>query len=166
MISQIDILDNAKPINYGNETEYISEPFIIVNKNLRKKSDEIRKSLKHKKKPTEIIVFTDGFSFSATSMLIKYLQYYGGGIVVGYFGNPKINTTFDSSLSPSPIITIDQLILWNQNFKELKRKYNINLRFAYFQSFTDPNNISIPLEFSISPIDEKMELNENFNESN
>ena len=99
-------------------------------------------------------------------MLIKYLQYYGGGIVVGYFGNPKINTTFDSSLSPSPIITIDQLILWNQNFKELKRKYNINLRFAYFQSFTDPNNISIPLEFSISPIDEKMELNENFNESN
>ena len=165
-VSQIDILNNAKPINYVNETEYISEPFIIVNKNLRKKSDEIRKSLKHKKKPTEIIVFTDGFSFSATSMLIKYLQYYGGGIVVGYFGNPKINTTFDSSLSPSPIIKIDQLILLNQNFKELKRKYNINLRFAYFQSFTDPNNISIPLEFSVTPIDEKMELYENFNESN
>ena len=166
VISQVDILNNAIPINYGNETEYISDPFIMVYQNLRKKSDEIRKSLKHKKKPNEIIVFTDGFSFSATSMLIKYLQYYGGGIVVGYFGNPKINTTFDSSLSPSPIINIRQLAFWNQNFRELLEKYKIKLQFAYFQTFTDPKNISIPLEFSVTPVDERMALYENFNESN
>jgi len=165
-ISQIDFLNNDKLINYGNETEYITSPFIMVSKFLRKTSDEIRKSLKHKKKPTEIIVFTDGFSFSATSMLIKYLQYYGGGIVVGYFGNPKINTTFDSSLSPSPIINIYQLQNWNQNFRELREKYKILLQFAYYQSFVEPNNISIPLEFKVTPVDERMELYENFNESN
>ena len=165
-ISQVDFLDKVQLINYGNESELITKPFILVLKSLRKESDEIRKSLKHKKKPTEIIVFTDGFSFSATSILIKYLQYYGGGIVVGYFGNPKINTTFDSSLSPSPIISMSELAFWNQNFRDLLEKYKINLQFAYFQSFTDPNNISIPLEYVVIPVDERMSLYENFNESN
>jgi hypothetical protein len=159
-------LNKLKPINYGNETEYITEPFILAYKQLRVKSDEIRKSLKHKRKSTEIIVFTDGFSFSATSMLIKFLQYYGGGIVVGYFGNPKINTTFDSSLSPSAITNMAELAVWNQNFRELYEKYKINLQFAFYQSFTEPNNISIPLEYVVTPVDERMELYENFNESN
>jgi hypothetical protein len=164
--SQVDILSKVKSINYGNITEQMVEPFIVVDKSLRKKSDEIRKSLKHKKKPTEIIAFTDGFSFSATSILLKYLQYYGGGIVVGYFGNPKIDTTFDSSLSTSAIITMSYLSLWNQNFKELNEKYKITLQFAYIQSFTDPNNMSIPLEYIVTPVDERMALYENFNESN
>ena len=166
MKSQVDILSKVKSINYGNLTEQMVEPFIVVDKSLRKKSDEIRRSLKHKKKPTEIIAFTDGFSFSATSILLKYLQYYGGGIVVGYFGNPKIDTTFDSSLSTSAIITMSYLSLWNQNFKELNEKYKINLQFAYIQSFTDPNNMSIPLEYIVTPVDERMALYENFNESN
>ena len=99
-------------------------------------------------------------------MLIKYLQYYGGGIVVGYFGNPKLNITFDSSLSPSAIISMSQLAIWNHNFKELMEKYKINLQFAYFQSFTEPSNISIPLEYVVTPVDERMALYENFNESN
>ena len=118
-------MNKVQSINYGNESEPITEPIILVSKSLRKESYEIRKSLKHKKKPTEIIVFTDGFSFSATSMLLKYLQYYGGGIVVGYFGNPKINTTFDSSLSPSAIISMSNLAIWNQNFRDLMEKYEI-----------------------------------------
>ena len=79
MKSQVDILSKVKSIkvksiNYGNLTEQMVEPFIVVDKSLRKKSDEIRRSLKHKKKPTEIIAFTDGFSFSATSILLKYLH--------------------------------------------------------------------------------------------
>ena len=164
--SQVDIFKKVKSINYGNITEEMFEPFIVVDQSVRKKSDEIRKSLKHKKKPTEIIVFTDGYSFSATSILLKYLQYYGGGIVVGYFGNPKINITFDSSLSTSAIITMSYLSLWNQNFRELMQKYNINLQFAYLQSFTDPSNISTPLEYIVTPVDERISLYENFNESN
>ena len=43
--------------------------------------------LKKRRKPTEIIL-TDGFSYSATSTFIKYLQIYGSAIIVGYFGNP------------------------------------------------------------------------------
>ena len=61
--SQVDILNKVKSINYGNETEYISEPFIIVNKNLRKKSDEIRKSLKHKKNQQKLLFLQMDFHF-------------------------------------------------------------------------------------------------------
>ena len=43
--------------------------------------------LKKRRKPTEIIL-TDGFSYSATSSFIKYLQIYGSAIIVGNFGNP------------------------------------------------------------------------------
>ena len=41
------------------------------------------------KKPTEIIIYTDGFSFSATSTFIKSLYHFGGAITVGYNGDPE-----------------------------------------------------------------------------
>ena len=44
--------------------------------------------LKKRRKPTEIIILTDGFSYSATSTFIKYLQIYGSAIIVCYFDNP------------------------------------------------------------------------------
>ena len=58
------------------------------------------------KNPTDIIVFTDAFSFSATSILIKGFQITGGAIIVGYFGNPKIKGTeeFDGSQSDSAVL--------------------------------------------------------------
>jgi hypothetical protein len=55
--SQFDILNNVKSINYGNITEEMSELSIDVNQRLRKKSDEIRKSLKHKKKANRYYCF-------------------------------------------------------------------------------------------------------------
>jgi len=56
------------------------------------------------KKPTDIIIFTDGFSFSATSVFIKKLYYFGGAILVGYSGNPELNS-FDASQNPSFVLT-------------------------------------------------------------
>ena len=57
------------------------------------------------KKPTEIIIFTDGFSFSCGSMFIKGLQVYGSAIVVGYNTKPGIISPkdFDSSQSNSGV---------------------------------------------------------------
>ena len=42
------------------------------------------------KKPTEIIVFTDGYSFSCTSFFIKGLQANDAGIIVGYNSRPDL----------------------------------------------------------------------------
>ena len=165
--SQIDFFDEFNSVNYGNDVkEDFTKPYIMVDKKLREKSRNLRKKMKNKRKPTDIIVFTDGYSFSATSMFIKYLQYYGGGIVVGFFGNPNKNTTFDSSLSPSGIIEIDRLSLWNKNFESLRSKYSAYVQFAIFQSFYDKDNFSVPLEYKVTPVDERVSIYENFNESN
>ena len=166
-ISQLDFFNEFNSANYSNDVkEDLTKPFIIVNKNLREKSRNLRKNMKNKRKPTDIMVFTDGFSFSATSMFIKYLQYYGGGIVVGYFGNPTKNTTFDSSLSPSGIIEMRGLSIWNKNFGSLRSKYSTILQFAIYQSFYDKDNFSVPLEYKVTPVDERISLYENFNETN
>ena len=50
--------------------------------------DELKKYKFKNRKPTEIIIFTDGFSFSTTSFFIKDIQESGNAIIVGYNGIP------------------------------------------------------------------------------
>ena len=66
------------------------------------------------KKPTDIIIFTDSFSYSATCGLIKGFQNTGGAIIVGYYGNPKIKGIkyFDGSQSISSVESIQDLNLY------------------------------------------------------
>ena len=47
------------------------------------------------RKPTDIIIFTDGFSFSCGSVFVKGLQVYGSAIVVGYNTKPGITSPKD-----------------------------------------------------------------------
>ena len=57
---------------------------------------------KNLRKNIEILIFTDSFSYSATSVFIKGLQNTGSAIIVGYNGNPYLNNEiFDASQSPS-----------------------------------------------------------------
>ena len=50
------------------------------------------------------MIFTDGFSYSATSILLKNIQLFGGAIIVGFNGYPKEGKeTFDSSQSPTNV---------------------------------------------------------------
>ena len=64
--------------------------------NDKRKFFDFRENAKHIRKPNEIIIFTDGLSYSATSIFIKETQIMGGAIIVGYNGNPKL-ASFDSS---------------------------------------------------------------------
>lgn len=170
LISSIDYLKKTFMVEYGdNVKDNLTDLSIAADGALRSELDDIKYNLKSPRKPTDIIVFTDGFSFSATSIFLKLLQHSGGAITVGYFGNPRKrdNIIFDSSLSPSPIISTDQLKNYSPDFKELNEKYGIKMQFAHAQSFYDYNSsFSFPLEYEITPVDEKMPLFENFNESN
>ena len=88
-----------------------------------------RKSLKNKRKPTDILIFTDGSLVSAAAFFIKNYQYYGGGMVVRYFGNPyKSNFSFDSVQS-SGIIMREKFSLLRspQGYRELVIRYNIKM---------------------------------------
>ena len=69
--------------------------------NNRRKYIESKKT----KKPTEIIIFTDGFTFSCGSILIKNMHVYGSAIVVGYRAHKYITDKkdFDASQSNSAV---------------------------------------------------------------
>ena len=169
IISSIDYLRKTFEADYGgNIKDNLTDLSILLDGLMRNQLDDIKYNLKNPRKPTDIIVFTDGFSFSATSIFLKLLQHSGGAITVGYFGNPNKTDEieFDSSLSPSAIISTDKLREYSQDFRKLSEKYKVEMQFAYIQSFYDYNSsLYFPLEYEITPVDENMLLFENFNES-
>ena len=151
------LMENKIKVNYGDGiTDTIISPFLIVGKQDKIDINEIKSKFKNPRKPTDIIVFTDGFSFSAASLFIKYMQYYGGGITVGYFGDPeKREKVFDSSLSPSAIMDTDSLNkISPDGFRYLYLEYGVQMQIAGFQTFSNTENYGKPLEFQVTPVDE------------
>lgn len=164
-----ELVEKGIKINYGNNiTDTLTQPFVMSGKKLRTKINILKNKLKNKRKPTNILVFTDGFSFSSMSLFIKILQYHGGGIVAGYFGNPNIkNIPFDSSLSPSGVFKNDTLYNISPDaYKKLHDKYGITMTVTGFQFFYNPKDLKIPIEFDINPVDEKVDIYEIFSERN
>ena len=151
------LMKSKNTINYGNSIkDTLLGPFILNGKSFRSEVNEFKENLKNPRKPTEILVYTDGFSYSATSLLLKYLQYYGGAITAGYFPNPNLESIpYDSSLSPSAIFTPEILNgLDVEGYSILSKKFNYNLILAGIQSFFNPNDLAHPLEYEITPVDE------------
>ena len=99
------ILDDFVTEKYGDKIEEFSKPFAWrVNQG---KIEEIKKKLKYKRIPTEIVIFTDGFALSAASIFMKNAYKSGAGIIIGYNGNPNLpDDIFDISQSPSAIFGI------------------------------------------------------------
>ena len=126
---------------------------ILIN---RKEIYDIRAKMKNIRKPTDIIIFTDGYSYSATSDFIKSTQLLGGAIIVGFGGNPLIES-FDASQSDSSVIDTDDMNdEWSNKFKKL----NFTLSYTIIEFFSDidyPKVLNIPLEFKINLIDERID---------
>ena len=151
------LIKNENKINYNDDiSDILLGPLIFQGKEFRKKINSIKKNLKNKRKPTDILIYTDGYTYSAGALLIKYIQYYGGGITAGYFPYPKLeNNIFDSGLSATNLFTsnnLDKLDI--KEYKTLKNNYNITLEFPGIQTFFNPNDLSHPLEYEITPVDE------------
>jgi hypothetical protein len=140
--------------------------FYLNNANIHDEIENIRKNMKNKRKPTEILILTDGYSFSASAFYIKYLQKMGGAIVAGYFGNPYSSEVFDSSQSPSPIFTAGLLNDFNPNENiKLNKDYKIILEFPGIQSFYGFDDKDVPLEYEVTPVDIRLELYSGFDQS-
>ena len=158
------LLNGQKKVNYSdNNNDILSEVFFLTNSSLQEEIENIRLTMKHKRKPTEILVLTDGYSFSAASLYIKYLQKQGGAIVAGYSGNIFSDDIFDSSQSPSPIFPKKILEIFNPKEMEDLNNYGIQIEFAGIQTFYDVNDINIPLEYEITPIDDRLDFFFNYN---
>ena len=108
--------------------------------------ENFKESLTSKiKKPQEIIIFTDGYSFSATSDFIKTTYLAGGAIIVGYNGNPNFET-FDSSQNPASVTTTEKYKTTDSISKAIE-DLNFTLRYTYKEYFDmnyEGNTFGIP----------------------
>ena len=148
------------PVNFGeNIINYLSEPIDIGYEH----NEEIIKrknSLKNKRKPTDILIYTDGSLLSMSSLFMKIFQYYGAGIVAGYFGNPnKKNIPFDSAQSSSIYMKQKIFLLASpRGYKELSERYNTKIEVPEAQFFYADADLNKPLEYSVTPVDEIVDL--------
>ena len=127
---------------------------------LQELREKLLKNAKFIKRPTDILIFTDSFSFSATSGLIKGLQNTGGAITIGYLGNPKIKGVelFDASQSSSTVHNLTG----TQIGKELKDKGFdiISVTVGESYNFHQKNNdkVQIPREYTLDPVDFRVNI--------
>ena len=186
-ISPLYSLKTIETCEFENNTYLFNSSYIEDNYGLNSKKEEIkhkrtkifdyssvnenffssfRKKAKNIRKPNEIIIYTDGYSYSATSDFIKETQLKGGAIIVGYGGNPFLNT-FDASQSPSAVHCT-----CSKESKEMEDNLSLeieslgfSLTYTIMESFSeldDENNNSnksnIPLEYQIQEIDERINI--------
>ena len=170
--SYIDTCNIAEPLKYNKiiTDEYgdniMHERTEINNfftKDVKKLFSEYRKKIiskKHNKKPTEIIVFTDGFSYSTTSLFIKGLQKEGGAIIVGYLGNPNLPAEeFDGSQSPSEV----QAFEGTEYAKNLNNSRFVINGINVGETFLNPyEKNQIPREYQFDPVDERVDIYETY----
>ena len=153
------------PIEYGEKNiSYYKEPEDISYQ-YNQKLIEKKKTLKNKRKPTDILVFTDGNLVSAAALLMKNFQYYGAGITAGYFGNPnKNNVPFDSAQSTCELIEQKRFMVRSPRgyFKELIQRYNTTIDMPAIQYFYGDFDFKYPLEYSVTPVDERVGIYEYF----
>ena len=105
------------------------------------------------KKPTDIIIFTDSYAYSSTSIFIKSFQNVGGAITVGFNGNPKLGKElFDASQSPSPATDLPN----NQEYKNLKELGIEITSITFGETFEEDykSEKPIPREYKLNPVDE------------
>ena len=149
--------------NFGNNiTHYRTQFYLLYN---TKKLYEQINSKTYERKPTEIIIFTDGFSYSATSLFIKDLYESGNAIIVGYNGIPnekRKKEKFNGSQSPSMVITNYSTNFLLDDDIEILKYFNIYLAAPFSPSYNDKyqNNslLQIPREFTIELIDERSSI--------
>ena len=152
-----DIYDEDLNITHTRTNPTIS----ILDKNDRQALNDLRKDYENSqflKKPTDIIIYTDGYSYSATSTFIKGFQHIGGAITVGYFGNPKIEGThlFDASQADSGIFGIEGTDAYNNLYSLGYEVYGITGEEVLDGTIIDGKEY--PREYTIFPVDYRVNI--------
>ena len=132
----------------------------------KKYTDNFRKDLLSKgnnKKPTDIIIFTDGYSFSCTSEVITQLQSQGAAIIVGYNSKPDLSKKdFDASQSYSVAFEYKDSEYIN-NLNDLG--YSAYITFIEAFDHNDKNIPRTPFEFLVNPVDEVAKIYKTYDDS-
>jgi len=144
-----------------NRTIILDEIGLDMKNDLHSKR-KILLDTKNTKKPTDIIIFTDYHSISATSIFIKGFQQTGGAIIAGYFGNPKNKEGIkDSSVSSSGIFTYSNSSYYKNLFSN---GFLITMTGSEFYYYDYQKENPIPQEYISIPIDEQVDIYEDYND--
>ena len=156
------------PYNYGNNikhyrTKVLDEISLELKLDMHQKRKELI-NMNNTKKPTDIIIFIDYNSISATNIFLKGLQQTGGAIIVGYFGNPKNEISIrDSGVSSSGGIDYSYLTPF-KNLNELGFVIYLTAFEMYSYDYQEKN--PIPQEYTSFIVDEHVDIYEEYSESN
>ena len=159
------ILENIISIDYGEGIiNNVTKPLRRFGQH-REEFIEEKKKLKNKRKPNEIIVFTDGYSASSASLFTKSLQNEGGAIIVGYNGNPVSGDIFDGSQHFSSVFNYSDLTILEKDL--MKQMENDDIYFTQIcrtNNLFDYENLEVPEEFNIIKVDEVANIYEAYSE--
>ena len=142
------------PVKYGDVEHVKSQVSLLVPSDMLGAYFE-----KRARKPHEVILFTDSFCYSACALLTKGMWERGSAIVVGYEGDPDGDVAwFDAGQSPTAVIGMDEMFLPEGD--DLA-KYGFSMRTSFYEYFGwnyDYNKETIPREFTLSPVDERVHI--------
>ena len=125
-----------------------------------KLSDDVMQFVKmeRRRKPTDILIYTDGYCYSACSMFAKKARQQGLAVVVGYAGDPTTSDPFDAGQSPTSVYDLS-------GFKEIDaidtlNAYGVSVRLSWFETYQSnyAYNESLPGEFRVDPVDARSSI--------
>ena len=156
-----DVFDEEIKHNRSNIYEFLDKTW-------RKRLEAIRKNNFEKnnlKNPTDILIYTDAFCFSACSGFVKAFQNTGGAIVVGFNGNPTIEGTyeFDGSQSSSSVTafqTEEYYALENLGYHVSGITYSE----SYDDSYQDQTKAPIPREYTVDLVDRRVPIYQSYSD--
>ncbi|ELP87608.1 hypothetical protein EIN_145920 [Entamoeba invadens IP1] len=145
---------NAKTVKYGDVEHTHSQESFVSHVDMIKE-----KLVNHPRKPTDFVVFTDGFCYSACSVFAKGMADRGNAIVVGFEGDPEGTIEeFDAGNSPTAVVTQDdtQMPEVTDPLKSLGGLMRISFleTFRWNFKFTE----TTPREFIMNVVDERTDI--------
>ena len=119
-------------------------------------SDELMQTVRmeHQRKPTDILIYTDGYCFSACSMLAKKARRQGLAVLVGYAGDPVSLDPFDAGQSPTSVVPLNSADKIDENVDTLNA-YGVSVALSWYETYQSnyAYNESVPGEFYVDPVD-------------
>ncbi|BFU26661.1 hypothetical protein EHI8A_129960 [Entamoeba histolytica HM-1:IMSS-B] len=141
---------NPNIIKYGDIEHKVSQP--------SSENWDQMKVMKHPRKPTEIIIYTDSFCYSACSEVTKGLKEWGSAILVGFDGDPNgKDDEFEVGLSPTAVMSVNE-VLEDNIFTHYGYDLGISILESYRYNYN--YNETIPREFLPDIIDERVNIYE------
>ena len=147
---------SPETVKYGDITHVKSQPsqFGFNYKNQIKMT-------RHKRKPTEIVVYTDSYCYSCCSIFTKGLKEHGSAIIVGYNGDYSQDGTEKFEVGQSPTTVIDLYNMVTDKSKNPFMALGLNMRYSFLESFRYNYDLDEkdPREFLIDEVDVRAPFN-------